>query len=106
MIEIQQKSDFHKYIEKIVECNFNNIKFENGKSIVMAVLDGTDNGYFYIKGSKDDATLAICELFHTISKMDSVLFCELFAEMLDSKNAELLYHSIRQRADFNSFDKD
>ena len=100
---VYKTSDFHKYIEKCVRNDFDDIEFENGKSIVMAVLDETDNASIYTKGSEDDVTHAICELFHHISKKDSGLFCEAFAEMLSQENAENLYTSIRNRADFDSF---
>ena len=100
---IYKISDFHKYIEKCVLYDFGDIEYENGKAIIMAALDGTDTGYFYTKGSEDDITFAICELFDKISKKDSPLFCEIFAEMLSPENAECLYTSIRNRADFESF---
>ena len=99
----QKVSDFHKYIETCIQHDFGDIKFENGKAIVMAVVDETDKGYVCTKGSRDDVTLAVCELFHTVSKKDSALFCEIFAEMLSHENAGNLYNSIRQRADFDSF---
>jgi len=92
-------SDFHKYIEKTIQYEFGDIEFENGKSIVISVKDETDKVYVYSRGSKEDVTLAICELFHTISKMDRVYFCEIFAEMRDRENAEYLYDSLKRRAD-------
>ena len=99
----QKVSDFHKYIEKCIQSDFDDIQFENGKSIVMAVLDETDKVSIYTKGSEDDVIHAICELFHHISKKDSALFCETFAEMMSPENAECLYNSIRNRADFDCF---
>ena len=80
------------------------VKFENGKSIVISVLDETDLAYIYTKGSADDVTLALYQLFNTVSKLgDSGLFCESFAEMLSCENAENLYNSIKNRADFDCF---
>ena len=101
---VQRISLFHKYVKKAIECDFEDIKFENGKSIVISVLDETDTAYIYTKGSEGDVTLALCQLFDRVSKLgDSVLFCESFAEMLSCENAENLYNSIKNRADFDCF---
>ena len=102
--DVQKISPFHKYIRKAIECDFDDIKFENGKSIVISVLDETDLAYIYTKGNENNVTLALCQLFDTVSKLGkSDLFCESFAEMLSCENAENLFNAIRNRADFDCF---
>jgi len=99
-------SDFLKQMENVIKAEFDHITFsKDGRSIVISVIDETDMSFTYSKGSKDDVTLAICQLVRAISRIDRVGFCEIFAEMLDIENAEYIYDSIKRRADFNSFDK-
>ena len=100
-------SPFHKYVRKAIECDFQDIMYQSGKSIVISVLDKRDLAYIYTKGSKDDVTLVLCQIFNTVSNLgDNDLFCENFAEMLSCENAENLYNSIRRRADFDCFHKE
>ena len=99
---MSEKSGFHKYIEDIVQSDFDGIKFGKDKSMIVAAMDETDKIYIFSRGSKENVTLAICELFHTISKMDSVYLCEMFTEMLSKDNAECVFNAIKRRADFDS----
>jgi len=99
---MSEKSGFHKYIEGIVQSDFDGIKFGNDKSMVVAAMDETDQIYIFSRGSKENVTLAICELFHSISEMDRVYLCETFAEMLSKDNAEYIFNAIKRRADFDS----
>ena len=99
---VLEKSAFHNYIEGIVRSEFEGIKYEDDKSIVIASLDETENIFIFSRGSKENVSLAICELFHNISKRDRVYLCEIFAEMLDTENAEYVFNSIKRRADFDS----
>ena len=104
--DVQKKSDYHRYIERVITAEFDDIKFRNGRSIVVASIDEADKIFVYSRGSKEDVTLAICELFHAISKKDRVYVCEMFAEMLDCDNADYVFNSIKRRADFDTFHED
>jgi len=103
---LPEKSDYHKHIESVIRTEFKDIKFINGKSFMVAAMDETDVIFVSSKGSKEDVTLALCELFHTISKLDRNYVCGKFAVMLDSENAALVYDTIRERDDFISFADD
>ena len=103
---LPEKSEFHKHIENVITTEFKDIKFLNGKSLIIGAMDETNVIYTVAKGSKEDVTLAFCELFQAVSKLDREFLCEKFAMMLDSKNVELVYNAILERDDFAEFGDD
>ena len=65
-------------------------------------MDETDVLFTFARGSKEDVTLALCELFRAISKLNREYVCEKFAFMLDRENAALIYNYIEERDDFDT----
>ena len=80
---LPEKSEFHKHIENVIKTEFKDIKFLNGKSLIVGAMDETNVIYTVAKGGKNDITLAFCELFNAVSKLNREFICENFAAMLD-----------------------
>ena len=98
----QNVSDFLKQMRTVIDSEFGSIEYGNEKAIVITVMDETNHAYHFLKGSKQNVTLAVCELFQTISNLKKEYVCEKFAAMLDTESARFIYNAIEERDDFSA----
>ena len=97
----QQKSEFHKYIERVVGSEFD-FKLDNKKSIVVSAKDENHNVYVFSSGETEDVVLALCGLFDALSEFDREYFCRYFTAYLDFEKARYIYDTIKERDDFDT----